>query len=92
MNNQARRWSDFSTFQQVLSILLGISQVSLFAAAVYDILKRPADQINRSKPFWLAVSLVNFVGPISYFLFGRKRSCCSSDQAATMIENSSSSN
>jgi hypothetical protein len=76
MNSRAKKWSDFSTSQQALIILLGILQVSLFAAAVYDILKRPADQINRPKPFWFAVSLVNFIGPISYFLFGRKRSCC----------------
>ena len=74
MGTQPKKWSDFSTSQQTLIVLLGVLQVSLFAAAVYDIYKRPADQINRPKPFWLAASLVNFVGPIAYFLFGRKQS------------------
>jgi len=74
MGRQPKKWSDFSTSQQALIILLGSLQISLFAVAVYDIFKRPADQLNRPKPFWFAVSLVNFVGPISYFLFGRKRS------------------
>ena len=72
MGRQGKKWSDFSPPQQMLVILSGILQLSLFAAAVYDILKRPTDQIKRSKPFWLAVSLVNFIGPISYFLFGRR--------------------
>ena len=74
MGSQPKKWSDFSTTQQALIILLGFLQISLFAAAVYDIFKRPADQINRPKPFWFAVSLVNYIGPIAYFLFGRKRS------------------
>jgi hypothetical protein len=78
MGRQGKKWSDFSPPQQLLVILSGILQLSLFAAAVFDLLKRPADQINRSKPFWLAVSLVNFIGPISYFLFGRR---------ATSLEN-----
>ncbi len=72
MGRPGKKWSDFSPPQQILVILSGILQLSLFAAAVFDILKRPADQINRSKPFWLAVSMVNFFGPISYFLFGRR--------------------
>ena len=74
MGRQPKKWSDLSTSQQALIILLGSLQISLFAAAVYDIFKRPADQLNRPKPFWFAVSLVNYIGPIAYFLFGRKRS------------------
>ena len=36
---------------------------------------RPADEIKGDRRLWTAVSFVNFVGPIAYFLFGRKRCC-----------------
>ena len=48
-------------------------QVTLLAAALWDISHRPAAGINGSKRAWTAASFVNFIGPIAYFLFGRKR-------------------
>jgi hypothetical protein len=47
-------------------------QVGLLAALV-DIYRHPREEIRGSKPWWTAASFVNFVGPVSYFLFGRKR-------------------
>jgi hypothetical protein len=38
-----------------------------------DLRRRPPDQVNGPKPLWVAISLVNFVGPLAYFAFGRKR-------------------
>jgi hypothetical protein len=40
-----------------------------------DIRRRPAEKIKGSRGVWSAVALVNFmgIGPIAYFLFGRKR-------------------
>jgi hypothetical protein len=34
---------------------------------------RPSDQLRGSKATWTAESFVNFVGPLAYFAFGRKR-------------------
>jgi hypothetical protein len=47
----------------------------LLAAALADIYRRPAEEINGSKWLWSAAALVNFmgIGPIAYFAFGRKR-------------------
>jgi hypothetical protein len=46
----------------------------LLIAALIDIRRRPAKQIRGNKLLWTAAVFVNFIGPISYFVFGRKRS------------------
>ena len=40
-------------------------------AALRDIRRRPSDEIRGPKLLWVLVSFVNFVGPLSYFKFGR---------------------
>jgi hypothetical protein len=67
------QWSELTTTQRRGIVLVGIVQVALLAAALFDIRRRSADQINGSKLLWTALAFVNFVGPIAYFLFGRKR-------------------
>ena len=68
-----RRWGDLSGAQKRTIILSGVVQVGLLAAALVDIYRRPQEEIRGSRRAWTAVSFVNFVGPVSYFLFGRKR-------------------
>jgi hypothetical protein len=70
--NKKKQWKDFSTATRVRVVVLGIVQVGLFIAALWDIRRRPAEAINGSKKLWYGLAFVNFVGPISYFLFGRK--------------------
>jgi hypothetical protein len=48
-------------------------QVGLLVAALADLWRRPADQLRGSKAAWMAVSCVNFVGPLAYFAFRRRR-------------------
>jgi hypothetical protein len=54
-------------------VLWGVVQLGLLAAALVDIYRRPDGEIRGPKRLWAAVAFVNYVGPISYFLFGRKR-------------------
>jgi hypothetical protein len=70
-----KKWSDLTARQKAPLVLRGIVQFALLAAALADIHRRPAEQINGSKWLWSAVALVNFmgIGPIAYFLFGRRR-------------------
>ena len=63
----SRRWRRFGT------IAAAIVQLSLLVAAQTDITRRPAEQIRGSKAMWRLATLVNFVGPASYFTFGVKR-------------------
>ncbi|MGB0389743.1 MAG: PLDc N-terminal domain-containing protein [Ardenticatenaceae bacterium] len=50
-----------------------IIQITLLIAAQRDIRQRSENEINGNKWIWSAAALVNFVGPIAYFLFGRKK-------------------
>jgi Phospholipase_D-nuclease N-terminal len=68
-----KRWSDLSREKRAGIAGVGVVQVGLLIAALVDIVRRPADQIKGSKPLWAAASFINFVGPLAYFRFGRKR-------------------
>jgi hypothetical protein len=68
-----KRWDDLTQTQKIGFVLLGMLQLLLLSASLWDIRQRPADEINGSKQMWTAAVFVNFIGPIAYFLFGRKR-------------------
>ena len=68
-----KRWSELSTGQRRSIVLSGVVQVTLLIAALVDIRRRPQEENRGNKWLWTAAAFVNFVGPISYFLFGRRR-------------------
>ena len=49
--------------------------MGLLVVALYDLRRRPADQVRGPKRIWALVCGVNYLGlgPIAYFLFGRRR-------------------
>ena len=69
-----RKWTELTPIQQVTIAGVGLFQVLLLIGALVDLRRRPASQINGNKKLWTLAAFINFVGPISYFLFGRKRS------------------
>jgi flagellar biosynthesis/type III secretory pathway M-ring protein FliF/YscJ len=71
--NTKRRWSDFTPGQKMAIAVVGALQITLLIAALVDLRRRPAAQINGNKKLWTLVAFINFVGPIAYFVFGRKR-------------------
>jgi hypothetical protein len=48
-------------------------QIGLLVAALANLWRRPSDQLLGSKAIWTALSFMNFVGPLAYFVFGRRR-------------------
>ncbi|HRO30456.1 MULTISPECIES: PLD nuclease N-terminal domain-containing protein [Micrococcaceae] len=68
-----RRWRDLSPREQAGILTLASVQVSLAVTAWVDLARRPAGQVNGRKAVWAAVIAVNFVGPVLYFLRGRRR-------------------
>jgi hypothetical protein len=68
-----KRWSDLTPQQRAGGIVSAVIQLVLAAAAWRDLAKRTADQVRGPKPLWAALILVNFIGPLSYFAFGRRR-------------------
>jgi hypothetical protein len=71
--NMPKKWSDLTPGQRAGAVAMMVVQVSLLIAALVDIRRRPAEQINGSKRLWVGVAFINFIGPIAYFVFGRKR-------------------
>ena len=69
---QKKQWKEMAAWQKAGALTLISVQISLLASALVDIRCRPAAEIRGNKWIWTGVSFINFVGPISYFLFGRK--------------------
>lgn len=67
-----KRWEDLSGAQKGAIVFLGVVQLGLLAAALVDIHRRPAGEIRGTKRLWTVAAFINCVGPISYFVFGRK--------------------
>lgn len=68
-----KRWADLSRAKRTFFGVSTAVQLSLTVAALVDIRRRPADQIKGSKRLWTWLAFVNFVGPIAYFSYGRRR-------------------
>jgi len=56
-----------------LNIVQGIVNMALIIWAVRDIRRRDASEINGNRKIWLVAAFAPPIGPIAYFLFGRKR-------------------
>jgi carbon monoxide dehydrogenase subunit G len=72
-SDRRKRWSELSPAQRGSIVAAGTVQVLLAAAALVDLRRRPREQVRGPKPLWAAATLVNFVGPLAYFTFGRRR-------------------
>jgi hypothetical protein len=68
-----KRWAELSVSQRAGIMAAGAVQLALLGAALADLVPRPSVEVNGSKRVWIAVSFVNFVGPLAYFAFGRRR-------------------
>ncbi|WP_144673016.1 hypothetical protein [Arthrobacter sp. U41] len=72
-NARKKTWKELSPMAKFGTISAALVQLSMLVAAQRDITRRPAEQIRGSKTLWRMATLVNFVGPGSYFTFGVKR-------------------
>jgi hypothetical protein len=70
---RGKRWSELSGRQRTAIVVAGLAQASLSVATLLDLRRRPSTQIRGSKRLWAAAAFVNFVGPLAYFSFGRRR-------------------
>jgi hypothetical protein len=68
-----RRWADLSGRQRALVLVLGSVQLSLAASAWTDLARRSAPEVTGRKAVWAAVIAVNWIGPLAYFRWGRRR-------------------
>jgi hypothetical protein len=68
-----KKWSEISRRKRRLITVLGVVEIVLLAAALWDIKRRPAGQVRGPKWMWSALAFVGFVGPLAYFSCGRRR-------------------
>ncbi|GAA1734117.1 PLDc N-terminal domain-containing protein [Microbacterium paludicola] len=67
----ARR--NVSPLAKVALALVGLVQIGLALAAFSDLWARPATQVRMTKPAWIPIILINWIGPLAYFVGGVKR-------------------
>lgn len=70
--SKKQHWKDLSKGRKRMIVLAGCAQIVLQIAALRDLSQRTRAQVNGSKMGWVAASFINFIGPIAYFLRGRK--------------------
>jgi len=68
-----KTWKEMSPAGRTGIVVVGIVQMAMMLAAQRDISKRPAELINGPKAAWRMAALINFIGPMGYYVFGRKR-------------------
>jgi hypothetical protein len=69
---RSRRWSELTSRQRVGVVVMTLIQFGLAAAALIDLERRPADQIRGRKRTWVGIIGINYIGPILYFVRGRR--------------------
>jgi hypothetical protein len=68
-----RKWKDLSSRQRIAIFALGVVQLALASLAWRDLAHQPSGRVRGPKRLWGFVIAVNWIGPISYFVIGRKR-------------------
>jgi len=73
MQTSKKKWKDLTPTQRTLVVVGAVVQLALLTLAQRDLSNRSADQVRGPKWLWRLVTMINFVGPISYFCRGRKQ-------------------
>lgn len=68
-----QNWEDLSTTNKTVTVVSGVVQVALAVSAWVDLARRPAETVRGPKGVWAVVIAINFVGPIAYFVRGRRQ-------------------
>jgi hypothetical protein len=66
-------WKNMDSGQKTAVLVTGTIQMILAATAWRDLAKRSAPQINGPKGLWAVIIAVNWIGPIAYFIGGRRK-------------------
>jgi hypothetical protein len=69
-----KKWSELTPTQQKLIIAGGAVELVLTTAALISLAKRPSSAVRGPKVVWLAALAIQPVGPIAYFVLGRRNS------------------
>jgi hypothetical protein len=68
-----RSWSSLPATTRRLIVVGGAVELGFKVAALRDIYRRADEEIRGNKWEWVAAQAINTFGPLSYFMFGRKK-------------------
>jgi len=68
------KWSELTPKQRTVMVIGALIQFALLTLAQRDLSKRSQEAVNGPKWAWRMATMINFVGPLAYFGFGRKKS------------------
>jgi hypothetical protein len=72
-SRRKKQWSDFTAGQRTAIVLGALAELIITTIALRDSVYRSADQVRGRKPLWVLTFFVQPVGPLMYFLIGRRR-------------------
>lgn len=67
-----KKWADLSSKQQRAVAVAGVVEGVMTLAVWRDLAKRTDDEVQGSRWKWALVALLQPVGPIAYFVRGRR--------------------
>lgn len=67
-----RKWSELTPTQRSLVVMGASVEVVLTSLALIDLAKRPSAGVRGSKLVWAAGCFVQPIGPLAYFVAGRR--------------------
>ena len=67
-----RRWQDRTSGQQRTIVAVGVASGFWQLAMLWDLSRRPVEQLHGSKRAWVLASFVRPVGQIAYYAWGRR--------------------
>jgi hypothetical protein len=70
---QKKRWSDLSPNQRTAIVVGALVELILTTIALRDLVRRRPDEVRGWKLGWVLTFFVQPIGPVLYFLFGRRR-------------------
>jgi hypothetical protein len=71
-SRKPRRWADLTTGQQRAIIAVGALTTVWQVAMLWDLSRRPEEQVRGSKRAWVLASFARPVGQIAYYAWGRR--------------------
>ena len=72
LSPRRKKWAELTRPERATVLTGAAVQLVLQAATLWDLHRRPADAVRGSKRWWTVAAFVNVVGPIAYFVVGRR--------------------
>ncbi|MGL5247359.1 MAG: PLDc N-terminal domain-containing protein, partial [Brooklawnia sp.] len=63
---------ELTTTQLVIIVVLGTVQLGLLLAGLITVARTPKEQLSAPRIVWILICFVQFIGPIVFFVAGRK--------------------